>query len=310
VAGLQLKLSIREAAHRRGFFACGFAEATYLEASARYLEDWLNRNQHGQMDWLNRNFDKRVDPRELVPGTRTVVSVLKNYYPYPSDELPADGLKVAKYAWGEDYHHLMRHQLQGLLEDIRDLAGPVEGRAFVDSAPVLDKVWAQRAGLGWIGKNTNLLRQQSGSFFLIGELLIDLPIPPDEPVTDHCGSCTACIDACPTDALTPYEIDARRCISYHTIELRSQIPDAFRDKLDGWSFGCDICQDVCPWNRFSVPHTEPAFRPLDILLQYSTQDWVGLSGNQFKKQTQSSPLSRITKTKLLDTLAALGKLDD
>lgn len=301
----QLKL----AALRLGFDACGIAKADFLEPEARYLEQWLAAGKHGEMTWLANHFDKRVDPRRLVHGARSVVSVIKNYYPAPEPQ-PAPGVpKISKYAWGEDYHRVLKARLAELLDELRALVGAVSGRYFVDSAPVLDKAWAQRAGLGWVGKHTNLLRQQQGSFFFIGELIVDVPLATDGPVTDHCGTCTRCIDACPTGALTPYEIDARKCISYHTIELRdAPIPDAFKDQLEGWAFGCDICQDVCPWNRHATPHTEPAFKPLEFLLATQPKGYAALSSSQWKRHTRPTALSRVKKEKFLDNLRAAGYL--
>ncbi len=302
-----LKFRLKQQAIRLGFQQCGVAEAVFLEKEARYLEKWLNRNANGEMAYMANYFDKRTDPRKLVPDAKTVISVLKNYTPQPDERLPDAAPKISKYAWGEDYHRVMKRQLYALLEWLQNELPSINGRAFVDSAPVMDKVWAQRSGLGWIGKHTNLLRKQTGSFFFIGELIIDAPLPPDDAfLEDHCGSCNRCVEACPTDALTPYEIDARECISYLTIELKSAIPEEFNDKIEGWAFGCDICQDVCPWNRFSEPHNEPAFNPLDLLKHQRVRDYYEMSKSQFDKKLKHSPISRIRRDKFLNNLESAG----
>jgi len=250
---------IKSTARELGFSFCGIARAEFLEEEAPRLEQWLKDGKHGTMGWMENNFDKRLDPRLLVPDARSVVSLLYNYFPTKQQDDPF-APKISKYAFGEDYHDVIRDKLKELLYRINETVGEVNGRVFVDSAPVMDKAWAAKAGLGWQGKHTNLINKGSGSFFFIAELIIDLELEPDSPVTDHCGTCTACIDACPTEAIVqPYLLDASKCISYLTIELRESIPEEFKGRMENWAFGCDICQDVCPWNRFSAPHQVPRF---------------------------------------------------
>ena len=250
---------IKSAAKELGFLSCGISKADFLEEEASRLEQWLNASKHGNMSYMENHFDKRLDPRLLVPGGKSVVSILLNYY---TEQQQVKGApKISKYAYGKDYHLVIKDKLKQLFQKIQEEIGEVNGRVFVDSAPVMDKAWAVRSGLGWMGKNTNLINQKVGSFFFIAELIIDLELEYDTPVTDHCGNCTACIDACPTEALTPFNIDASKCISYLTIELKDQIPNEFQNKMDNWAFGCDVCQDVCPWNRFSKTHNEPLFDP-------------------------------------------------
>lgn len=248
---------------------------------------------HGQMQYMENHFDKRLDPRLLVDGAKSVISLSLNYY---TEEQQADSFapKISKYAYGDDYHHVVKHKLKHLLELMNAHIGEVNGRAFVDSAPVLDKAWAKKAGLGWIGKNANLISKGTGSFFFLAELIIDLELEYDViPTADHCGTCTKCIDACPTEAIVgPYVIDGSKCISYLTIELKNEIPVSFKGKMDNWIFGCDICQDVCPWNRFSVPHNEPAFNPHPDLLGMSKQDWMEITEDVFKKVFQKSAVKR------------------
>ena len=256
---------IKTEAKRLGFLSCGISKAEFLEAEAPRLETWLKNNSHGEMRYMENHFDKRLDPTLLVEGSKSVVSLLLNYY--PNQEQIVNSYKVSKYAYGTDYHFVIKDKLKELLHCIQNEIGEVNGRAFVDSAPVLDKAWAAKSGLGWIGKHSNLLTQKVGSFYFIAELIIDLELDYDTPVTDHCGSCTACIDACPTEAITePYVVDGSKCISYYTIELKDNIPSEFKDQFNDWMFGCDICQDVCPWNRFSQSHNEPLFNPHPELL--------------------------------------------
>lgn len=245
------------------------------------------------MQYMENHFDLRTDPRKLVPGAKSVITLLLNYY--PDAEQQPDAPKIAKYAWGTDYHYVIREKLNTLLQYIQDNIGEVQGRGFVDSAPVLERTWAQRSGLGWIGKNANLLTKQSGSFFFIATLISDLELVYDNPfATDHCGTCTRCIDACPTDAITsPTVIDGSKCISYFTIELKDAlIPSDYHDKMEGWMFGCDICQDVCPWNRFSKPHQEPAFTPIHEILNLSITEWQNMTDEAFRKTFKNSPLKR------------------
>jgi epoxyqueuosine reductase len=282
---------IKSRAKELGFLSCGVSRAGFLEEEAPRLERWLKQHMHGEMSYMERNFDKRLDPTLLVPGAKSVVSVLYNYY--PSTQQGSDTYKVSKYAYGTDYHFVIKDKLRALLDHITQEIGDVSGRAFVDSAPVLDKAWAARSGLGWIGKHSNLLTKQAGSFYFIAELIIDLELDYDTPVTDHCGSCTACIDACPTQAIVqPYVVDGSKCISYATIELRDAIPNEFQGKMDDWIFGCDVCQDVCPWNRFSKPHAEPLFDPHPDLLDLTRADWEEITQEVFRKLFPKSAVKR------------------
>ncbi|WP_179374947.1 tRNA epoxyqueuosine(34) reductase QueG [Winogradskyella wichelsiae] len=282
---------IKTEAKRLGFLSCGISQAGFLEEEAPRLEAYLNKNMNGEMRYMENHFDKRLDPTLLVEGSKSVVSLLLNYYP---EEIQTDdSYKISKYAYGNDYHHVIKHKLKSLLYFIQDEIGEVGGRAFVDSAPVLDKAWAAKSGLGWIGKHSNLLTQKVGSFYFIAELIIDLELDYDTPVTDHCGSCTACIDACPTEAITdPYVVDGSKCISYFTIELKENLPSEFKGKFNDWMFGCDICQDVCPWNRFSKPHKEPLFNPHPELLDMTKKDWEEITEDTFKKVFQKSAVKR------------------
>lgn len=282
---------IKEEAQRLGFLSCGVSKAQFLEEEAPRLEKWLNQNMHGEMQYMENHFDKRLDPTILVPGAKSVVSLLLNYY--PNETQREDSYKISKYAYGTDYHFVIKDKLKQLLYFINKEIGEIEGRAFVDSAPVLDKAWAAKSGLGWIGKNANLLTQQVGSFYFIAELILDLELEYDNPVTDHCGTCTACIDACPTQAITePYVVDGSKCISYFTIELKNEIPNAVQGQFEDWMFGCDICQDVCPWNRFSKAHNEPLFQPKPELLSMSKDDWEEITRDVFQKVFQKSAVKR------------------
>ena len=282
---------IKTEAKRLGFLSCGISKAEFLEAEAPRLENWLNQNMHGQMQYMENHFDKRLDPTKLVEGSKSVVSLLLNYFPSETQE--QDSFKISKYAFGTDYHFVIKDKLKSLLHFIQDEIGDVHGRAFVDSAPVLDKAWAAKSGLGWIGKHSNLLTQQVGSFYFIAELIIDLDLEYDSVTTDHCGSCTACIDACPTEAITEsYVVDGSKCISYFTIELKENIPTDFKGKMDDWMFGCDVCQDVCPWNRFSKPHREPLFNPHPELLDMTKKDWEEITEDTFRKVFKNSPVKR------------------
>lgn len=283
---------IKREAKALGFLSCGIAKAGFLEEEAPKLEEWLRQGRHGQMKYMENHFDKRLNPTLLVPGAKSVITLLFNYYSEEKQQ-DASAPKISQYAYGEDYHHVIKQKLRQLLERLRDNIGAIEGRVFVDSAPVMDKAWAQKAGLGWVGKNTNLIAKSTGSFFFIAEIISDLDLPADLPVADHCGSCTACIDACPTDALTaPYEIDGSKCISYATIELKEAIPTHFQGKMDGWMFGCDVCQDVCPWNRFARPSDEPAFRPSAELLEMNQRDWEELTEETFRRVFKKSAVKR------------------
>lgn len=282
---------IKAEAKRLGFLSCGVSKAGFLEEEAPRLEKWLNQNRHGEMQYMENHFDKRLDPTKLVEGSKSVISLLLNYF--PSEQQNPDSYKISKYAYGTDYHFVIKDKLKSLLHFIQEEIGEVHGRAFVDSAPVLDKAWAARGGLGWIGKHSNLLTQQVGSFYFIAELIVDLELEYDTPVTDHCGTCTACIDACPTEAIVePYVVDGSKCISYFTIELKNEIPGEFQGKFDEWMFGCDVCQDVCPWNRFSKPHQEPLFNPNPELLSFTKKDWEEITEDVFKKIFKKSAVKR------------------
>ena len=283
---------IKSAAKALGFLSCGISKADFLEDEAPRLEQWLNQGHHGSMSYMERHFDKRLDPRLLVPGAKSVVSLLLNYH---TDKKQTDpkAPKISSYAYGTDYHFVIKEKLKELMQIIHREIGEVNGRVFVDSAPVMDKAWAAKSGLGWLGKNTNLISKQVGSFFFIAELIIDLELDYDAPVTDHCGSCTACIDACPTDALLqPYQIDGSKCISYLTIELKENIPTEFKGQMDNWAFGCDICQTVCPWNRFAKPHSEPAFEPHEELLNLTKSEWQEMTSVIFNKVFKNSAVKR------------------
>ena len=284
---------IKQEAARLGFQSCGIAVARPLDEDARRLESWLNKGFHGKMQYMENYFDLRIDPSKLVPGAKSVITLLLNYF--PSEKQKPTAPKVAKYAWGTDYHYVIRDKLNVLLTFIKENIGEVNGRGFVDSAPVLERSWAVNSGLGWIGKNGNLITRHSGSFFFIATLITDLDLLPDPAfTTDHCGTCTKCMDACPTQAiLSPQEIDGTRCISYLTIELKDAlIRSEFHSKMNDWMFGCDVCQDVCPWNRFSKPHEENHFTPIPEILNLSLQEWEQLSEEAFRKIFKNSPLKR------------------
>ncbi len=282
---------IKAEAKRLGFISCGISKAQFLEDEAPRLENWLNKNHHGEMKYMENHFDKRLNPQLLVDGAKSVVSLLLNYY--PSEAQNKESYKISKYAYGQDYHFVIKEKLNELLNTIQTEIGEVHGRVFVDSAPVLDKAWAAKSGLGWIGKNSNLLTQQVGSFYFIAELIIDLELDYDNPTTDHCGTCTACIDACPTQAIVePYVVDGSKCISYFTIELKENLPNEMKGKFNDWIFGCDVCQDVCPWNKFSQHHNEPLFNPNPELLSYSKNDWEEITTETFNKVFKNSAVKR------------------
>ncbi len=289
---------IKAEAKRLGFMSCGISKAGFLEEEAPRLEKWLNNNMHGKMHYMENHFDKRLDPTKLVEGAKSVVSLLLNYYPEKQQE-DDKAPKISKYAYGQDYHHVIKSKLKELHHFILAEIGEVGGRAFVDSAPVLDKAWAKKSGLGWIGKNTNLIQKQSGSFFFIAELILDIELAEDYAVTDHCGSCTACLDACPTQAIVaPYVVDGSKCISYFTIELKDNLPSSMKGKFDHWMFGCDVCQDVCPWNRFSKAHNEPLFDPNPDLLSMTKSDWEEITQEVFSKVFKKSAVKRTKYTGL------------
>jgi len=290
----RLAQKLKQEARRLGFDACGISKAEPLDEEARRLEAWLKAGFQGTMDWMERHFDKRIDPTKLVEGARSVISVLHNYYqPVAHDPSPETG-KISRYAWGDDYHEVLKEKLYQLFAWLEAQVGEVHGRAFVDSAPVMDKAWARRSGLGWIGKNTNLINRRMGSFFFLGELIVDVPLPPDDPIPDYCGSCTRCIDACPTGALVqPYVLDARRCISYLTIEHRGDdIPPELQEKMGNWIFGCDICQDVCPWNKFKYATNEPRFMPRPGLPDTPLHRWEELDLEAFREKFRKSAVKR------------------
>jgi epoxyqueuosine reductase len=283
---------IKKNAADLGFDHCGIAKAVQLEEDARRLEQWLHKGMHGSMHYMENNFDKRIDPRKLVDNAQSVITLLLNYYPHEQQREEAP--KISKYAYGHDYHEVIKAKLNTLLARMQETFGAVSGRGFVDSAPVLERSWAQRSGLGWLGKNGNLIHKQSGSFFFIATLITDLDLEYDSPVGDYCGSCTRCLDACPTGALVaPGVVDGSRCISYFTIELKELlIPDNVKGQFDNWMFGCDVCQDVCPWNRFSKPNQTAEFTPIPEILNFTTKDWEELTEEEFKKIFRRSPMKR------------------
>jgi len=308
---LSNKQRIQQEALRLGFMSVGFAKADFLEEDAIRLESFLKNNYHGKMSYLENHFDLRVDPRKLVPNANSVITLLLNYYPNESQDINSP--KIAKYAWGMDYHDVIKEKLKALFAYINQHIGQIDGRGFVDSAPVLERTWANKSGLGWIGKNGNLINKQAGSFFFIATLICDLELEPDPTFkTDHCGTCTRCIDACPTDAIIDNKkIDASKCISYLTIELKDQlIPDAFEGKMDNWLFGCDVCQDVCPWNRFSKPHTEQAFTAHKEILNLSSQEWEALEESTFNTLFKHSPLKRSKWKGLQRNIQFINKTKD
>lgn len=295
----RLARALKAEARRLGFDACGIAKAERLDPEAERLERWLLEGRHASMHWMERHVEKRVDPRLLVDGARSVISVLHTYYqPVEPPDGPTAGPhavgRISRYAWGDDYHDVLKEKLALLFEWLREQVGDVQGRAFVDSAPVLDKAWAARSGLGWIGKSTMLLNRQLGSYFFVGELIVDVPLPPDGPIPDYCGSCTRCLDACPTGALdAPYRIDAGRCIAYLTIEHRgAELPEDTASDLGTWIFGCDVCQDVCPWNKFARPTSEPRFLPRPGVTDTELREWVELDLEAFRARFRKSPVKR------------------
>lgn len=297
---------IRREALRLGFDFIGFAKATELTEEGRRLEEWLNKGYHGTMSYMANHFEKRIDPRLLVEGAKSVIVLLHNYY---AEDAPidAEAPKIARYAFGKDYHIVLKEKLKNLLTFIRTDIGEVAGRCFVDSAPVMEREWAKKTGLGWLGKNTLLINKGNGSYYFLAVIICDLVLEYDSPIKDYCGTCTRCIDACPTEAISPqgYILDASRCISYLTIELKTAIPEEFHQKMEGWAFGCDICQEVCPWNRFASEHKEPAFRAAPELLNMSQNDWLDLSEEVFNELFRHSPIKRTKYEKLKQTLRLL-----
>jgi len=299
---------LRTEAYRLGFSFIGIARAAYMDEEAQRLEAWLNQGMHGQMQYMARHFDKRVDPTRLVPGAKSVVSLLYNYFPEKKQEDP-EAPKLARYAYGKDYHYVLKPKLKTLLQQLRAEVGEFDGRVFVDSAPVLERDWARRSGVGWTGKNTLLIHPRAGSYFFLAELIIDLELEYDGPIRDHCGTCRRCIDACPTDAIAPegYLVDGSKCISYFTIELREAIPEEYQDRFENWMFGCDICQEVCPWNRFARPHAEPAFEPHPDLLGMRREEWEELTEETFREVFRHSPVKRTKYEGLRRNIRFLGK---
>ena len=281
---------IKQKALELGFSAVGISKADFLEEESEFLKDWLGKGFHGEMQYMENHFEKRTDPRKLVEGAKSIISLLYNYFPEKTQAEKT--FKISKYAYGKDYHYVLKEKLNLLFDFINNEIIKIEGRAFVDSAPVMDKVWASKSGLGWIGKNTNLISKEFGSFVFIGELIIDLELDYDQAIKDYCGSCTKCIDACPTKALNPHQLDARKCISYLTIEKRGEIPEEFNGKWNDWIFGCDICQDICPWNQKLQSHSEPQFQISDLLKNMDKEDWQSLQKSEFKKLFKNSPIER------------------
>ncbi len=297
---------IKKIATELGFDYCGISTATQLDREAGNLENWLRNGYHGKMSWMENHFDKRIDPTKLVPGAKSVVSLLYNYS--PAETIETGSVNISKYAYGDDYHFVIKDKLKTYMIRIAEEIGQVDGRIFVDSAPVLDRAWAAKAGLGWIGKHSLLINKQRGSFYFIAELILDLELEADGPTTDHCGTCTACIDACPTNAIVADKVvDSTKCISYLTIELKEQIPSYFENQMKGWVFGCDICQDVCPWNRFAVPHSENKFSPHPLLAQIQDSDWEELTQDIFKDLFKKSAVKRAGLMKLKENIAFVTK---
>lgn len=283
--------AIKQKAHELGFLACGIARAEFLEEEAPRLERWLRDGRHGEMGYMANHFDMRLDPRKLVEGAKSVISLAYNYYTPPGQQDP-EAPQISTYAYGRDYHKVVKQRLKPLVSFIQEHYGDIALRTFVDSAPVLEKAWAQRSGIGWVGKHTNIIRQGEGSFFFLCEVILDLELEPDAPVADHCGTCRRCIDACPTEAITPYGVDGSRCISYFTIELKDAIPPEMAGRLNDWAFGCDVCQQVCPWNSFSKPHSEPQFMPKPELMGLTKDEWYGMTEVVFERLFEGSAVKR------------------
>ena len=283
---------IKAKAKELGFMSCGISKAEYLADVAPQLEAWLAKNNQGQMSYMANHFDKRLDPTKLVPGAKSVISLAYNYY--PAKDLGNDGsYKIAKYAYGEDYHFVIKDKLKELFSLLEEEIGAIEGRVFTDSAPVMERQWAAKSGLGWLGKHSLLLSKQKGSFFFLAEIILDLELDYDTPIANHCGTCTKCIDACPTDAITQSGVvNGSQCISYFTIELKDELPNSVKGKFEDWMFGCDICQDVCPWNRFSVAHAEPRFAPHPELEGMTKNDWHEITQEVFSKIFKKSAVKR------------------
>ncbi len=298
---------VKTKAKKFGFQSCGISKAGYLEEDAKPLENWLNNNYHGEMAYMENYFDKRLDPTLLVEGCKSVISLSYNYF--PKDKISSiDNFKISKYAYGQDYHEIIKETLNEMVAELKEEIGDFHCRVFVDSAPVLERSWAKKSGIGWVGKNANLITKQSGSFYFLAEIMIDLELQEDSPTTDHCGTCTKCIEACPTDAIVSEKIiDGSKCISYATIELKNEIPETFKNKMEDWMFGCDICQDVCPWNRFSAPHHQEKFKPNHFLENAKKEDWKELSQEIFSEIFRKSPVKRTKFAGLKRNIEFLGK---
>jgi epoxyqueuosine reductase len=298
---------IREQAFALGFEFVGFAKAERLDEEARRLEQWLSQGAHGKMHYMENHFDLRVDPRQLVPGAKTVICLGYNYH-NPEKQSDPDAPKISQYAYGKDYHFVVKDRLKTLLSFIQEHVGEVSGRCFVDSAPVLERDWAQRAGIGWNGRHTLNVNPRRGSYYFLAEIICDLELVYDDPMRDYCGTCTRCVDACPTEAIRPggYFLDASKCIPYLNIELREELPSEFKGKMENWMFGCDICQDVCPWNRFSKPHSEPEFEPHPDLLEMKKGDWQELTEEVFGRLFRKSAVKRVKYEGLKRNISFLG----
>jgi epoxyqueuosine reductase len=299
---------IRQEAYRLGFDFIGMAKAERMDEEARRLEMWLNKGFHGKMSYMENHFDKRIDPRQLVEGAKSVISLTYNYFT-EEKQVDNDSPKISQYAYGVDYHYVVKEKLKSLLNFIQVEIGEVSGRAFVDSAPVLERDWAKRSGVGWVGRNTLLINPKQGSYFFLAELILDLDLVYDNPIKDYCGTCRKCIDACPTEAISPegYFMDGSKCISYLTIELREALPVEYQDKMDNWMYGCDVCQDVCPWNRFSKRHNEPQFEPHPDLLTMKKKDWEEITEDVFKEIFKKSAVKRTKFEGLKRNIAFLSK---
>lgn len=298
---------IKTKAKKFGFQSCGISKAGFLEEDAKPLENWLNNNYQGEMAYMENYFDKRLDPTLLVEGSKSIISLSYNYF--PKDKVSSlDNFKISKYAYGQDYHEVIKEILNEMVAELKEEIGDFHCRVFVDSAPVLERSWAKKSGIGWVGKNANLITKQSGSFYFLAEIIIDLELQEDSPTTDHCGTCTKCIDSCPTDAIVSEKIiDGSKCISYATIELKNEIPETFKNKMEDWMFGCDICQDVCPWNRFSAPHHQEKFKPNHFLANAKKEDWKELSQELFSEIFRKSPVKRTKFAGLKRNIEFLGK---
>lgn len=298
---------IKAKAEQYGFLSCGISKAEFLEEEARPLENWLKKGMHGEMTYMENHFDKRLNPRLLVEGARSVISLSYNYFPSHLID-SSDNYKISKYAYGEDYHFVIKDILSELIADLQEEIGAFGYRVFVDSAPVLERAWARKSGIGWVGKNANILTKKQGSFFFLAEIICDLDLEEDHPVTDHCGACRRCIDACPTNAIVNERIvDGSKCISYATIELKNEIPDYFDGKMDDWIFGCDICQDVCPWNRFSLTNNQKRFDPNEKRVQYRKKDWQELTQEIFSEIFRKSPVKRTKFSGLMRNISFIEK---